>query len=154
MLPTTTSLPCVTLAPALPERRGQLEDTLRPDPAMVRLYDQWCEKTGDANAAATLVLAQMQSTGWPFNEKRGQRQTRIVLTPPQAAKQLGVDPATVIGWIRSKQLKASNIGKGGQRPRFRIQQSDLEAFLKSRQQQSTETNKRRAKQQSSEIEFF
>lgn len=55
-----------------------------------------------------------------------------VLTPPEIAKQLGADPATVIQWIRSGQLKASNLATG-QRPRYVIQPSDLEAFLKARQ---------------------
>ena len=55
-----------------------------------------------------------------------------VLTPPDIAKQLGADPATVIQWIRSGQLKASNLATG-QRPRYVVQPTDLEAFLKSRQ---------------------
>ena len=54
------------------------------------------------------------------------------LTPPDVAKRLGVKPATVIGWIKSGQLKGSNIGKGS-RPRYRVTPDDLAAFLKSRQ---------------------
>jgi len=55
-----------------------------------------------------------------------------VLTPPEIAKQLGADPATVIQWIRSGQLKASNLATG-HRPRFVVQPVDLQAFLKARQ---------------------
>jgi hypothetical protein len=55
-----------------------------------------------------------------------------LLTPPQVAEQLGSDPATVISWIRSGQLKASNLATGP-RPRFVIQPADLDAFLKARQ---------------------
>ena len=55
-----------------------------------------------------------------------------VLTPPEIAKQLGADPATVIQWIRSGQLKASNLATG-HRPRYVVQPADLEAFLKARQ---------------------
>lgn len=59
---------------------------------------------------------------------------RIVLSPPQVARQLGVAPETVIGWIRSGQLKASNLASGI-RPRFAIRPADLDAFLLSRQPQ-------------------
>lgn len=55
-----------------------------------------------------------------------------VLTPPEIAKQLGADPATVIQWIRSGQLKASNLATG-HRPRYVVQPADLDAFLKARQ---------------------
>jgi excisionase family DNA binding protein len=54
------------------------------------------------------------------------------LTPPEVAKQLGADPATVINWIRSGQLKASNLATGA-RPRYVIRPEDLDKFLGSRQ---------------------
>lgn len=56
------------------------------------------------------------------------------LTPPDVAKRLGVKPATVIGWIKSGQLKASNLSKGA-RPRYRVQPDDLAEFLDKRQPQ-------------------
>jgi excisionase family DNA binding protein len=86
--------------------------------------------------------------------KRSNTPTGDVLTPPQVARQLSVDASTVIGWIRSGELKGSNIGKGSQRPRYRIQQSDLEAFLKSRQPEARTGRKRRTKEPAGEIEFF
>jgi hypothetical protein len=77
-----------------------------------------------------------------------------VLGPPQVARELGVDPSTVIAWIKSGELKGSNIGKGSQRPRYRIQQCDLEAFLKARQLEVPVKRKRRTKEPAGEIEFF
>ncbi|WP_428308171.1 helix-turn-helix domain-containing protein [Lacipirellula sp.] len=58
------------------------------------------------------------------------------LTPPEVAKRLGVTPETVIGWIKSGQLKASNVGKGVAKPRYKIQPANLERFMASRQSES------------------
>lgn len=55
------------------------------------------------------------------------------LTPPEAAKLLRVDPHKVVAWIRAGELRASNVAtKRGGRPRWRISETDLEAFLASR----------------------
>lgn len=54
------------------------------------------------------------------------------LTPPEVAKQLGVSPETVISWIRTRFLVASNLATGA-RPRYVVKPSDLEDFLASRQ---------------------
>lgn len=64
------------------------------------------------------------------------------LTPPQVAKKLGADPATVIQWIRSGQLKASNLATG-HRPRYVIQPEELQAFLRMREPQQPTRKKRR-----------
>jgi hypothetical protein len=45
---------------------------------------------------------------------------------------LSVSPATVTGWIETKQLKASNLSKS-HRPRWVIQRVELDRFLKFRQ---------------------
>ena len=119
-------------------------------PTIENLFDQYFELTGSPEAAATLVLADVQSVERPPTNGY----VRGVLTPPQAAEQLGVDPSTVIGWIRTGQLRASNIGKGGKRPRYRIRESDLDAFLKSRQPEPPVAKKRRSRQPAGEIEFF
>jgi hypothetical protein len=84
-------------------------------------YAHFLNLTGSPEAAATLVLAASQ-----------REPQRTVMTPPQVAKQLGADPATVINWIRGGQLKASNLANG-HRPRYVIQIADLDAFLSSRQ---------------------
>jgi excisionase family DNA binding protein len=69
------------------------------------------------------------------------------LTPPQAAKQLGVSPETVIGWIRSGELKAANVGKGKKRPRYRIEPEALAEFQRKKMPEVTPTQpvKRRRK---------
>ncbi len=54
-------------------------------------------------------------------------------SPPQIAEALGVDPATVLGWIKSGQLRARRLGNGTKRPRHRVAASALEAFLQSRE---------------------
>lgn len=55
------------------------------------------------------------------------------LTPPQAARILGVNPDKVLGWIRSGELKASNLAKRqGGRPKYRIAGEDLQAFRNRR----------------------
>lgn len=114
---------------------------------VTNLFSQYRELTGSVDAAAALVLADVTLGKQPTANLD-------TLNPPQVAKLLGVDAATVIAWIRSRQLKASNVGKGGQRPRFRIQQSDLDAFLKARQIQPAVQRQRRSKPCSGEIEFF
>jgi len=86
-------------------------------------YAHYLNLTGDVNAAATLTLAVATAVVKP---------ERSVMTPPQVAKQLGADPAAVINWIRSGQLKASNLATGHRR-RLVIQPADLDAFLKARQ---------------------
>lgn len=55
------------------------------------------------------------------------------LTPPAIAEALGIAPETVLGWIKSGQLVARRLGKGTQRPRYRVAQSALERFLQSRE---------------------
>ena len=54
------------------------------------------------------------------------------LTPPEIAEQLGSSPETVIGWIKSGQLKGSNLATD-HRPRYVVTPDDLTEFLKSRQ---------------------
>jgi len=53
------------------------------------------------------------------------------LTPPEVGKYLSVAPETVISWIRSGFLVASNVATGA-RPSYRIRPADLNDFLDSR----------------------
>lgn len=54
-------------------------------------------------------------------------------TPPQAARILGVNPDKVLNWIRSGELRASNLAKRqGGRPKYRIAEEDLQAFKNRR----------------------
>lgn len=52
-----------------------------------------------------------------------------------AAELIGVGEATVLGWIASRELKATNVGKGKLRPRWRIAKSDWDEFLDRRSNQ-------------------
>lgn len=56
------------------------------------------------------------------------------LTPPEIAKLLRVSHEKLIGWIRRGELAAVNVGNGT-RPRFRISQESLDAFLRRREVQ-------------------
>jgi len=67
---------------------------------------------------------------------------RTTLSPPEVAQQLGVTPETVIGWIKSGALKATNVGKGKARPRYRIQRTNIDLFLQSRQPEPRRSFKR------------
>lgn len=51
------------------------------------------------------------------------------LTVAQAAEFLGVSESVVLDLISSSKLDASNIGRGTQRPRWRILASDLGKYL-------------------------
>jgi len=55
------------------------------------------------------------------------------LSPPQIAKQLGIDPAKIIAWINSGQLNAINVAENlAGRPRYRVSSQALEDFLRRR----------------------
>jgi hypothetical protein len=58
---------------------------------------------------------------------------RTKFTVPQLAKQWGLDPSKVRGWIRRGELRAINVGSGSKRPRFLIDAVDIEAFEKARE---------------------
>ncbi len=69
---------------------------------------------------------------------------RDTLTPPEIAKRLKKSPDTVLAWIRSGQLKASNLSNG-RKARWVITPSDLQAFLKSKQPDKAAPRQRRSK---------
>ncbi len=55
------------------------------------------------------------------------------VTPPEYAKRLGVSPDKVISWIRSGQLRAMDGSTvPGGRPRYLIDEADIQAFEQSR----------------------
>ena len=78
------------------------------------------------------------------------------LTPPQLARQLGVSPDKIVGWIRSGELRAVNIASSPKgRPRFLIDPKDVEAFEARRSIHKTPCTPRRRKRASDDvIEFF
>lgn len=59
----------------------------------------------------------------------------MMLTPPQIAKRLGVAPDKVRLWIAKGELRATNLvaRHGLQRPRWRVAEADLEAFMRRRE---------------------
>ena len=75
------------------------------------------------------------------------------LTPPNAAKLLGITPEAVIALIRSGELKGSNIGNGSQRPRFRVTKTAIDSYLENRNVEPPRKHRREAKP-TDVIEFF
>lgn len=58
---------------------------------------------------------------------------RAYLTPREIAKTIGVQNDTVLAWIATRQLIAADVSRGaGERPRWRIDRRDLDAFLAAR----------------------
>jgi len=79
-----------------------------------------------------------------------------MLTPPEIARRLRVKPEKVVGWIRQGELRAINVARrGSRRPRFRIQQTDLEDFLLGRSVKPRTKPQRRQRPRASDvIQFF
>lgn len=81
--------------------------------------------------------------------------SRRKLTPPQYARQLGVDTAKVLKWIRSGELKAADFSTNrGNKPRFLIDQADIVTFELSRQVQPPAPRLRRRRADPNVIQFF
>jgi hypothetical protein len=102
-----------------------------------QLFFDWLCVVGDANAAATLTAAQLRTSEHPAAD------SEVPMNPGDVAELLHVSPHTVLGWIRTTQLKASNIATG-MRPRYVIQRTDLDRFLASRQPELPMRRRRRA----------
>jgi excisionase family DNA binding protein len=62
-----------------------------------------------------------------------QSAARRTLTPPEAARQIGVSADKILAWIKAGELRAWNSAlRAGGRPRWRIDVADLAAFEASR----------------------
>jgi hypothetical protein len=60
-------------------------------------------------------------------------ETRQKITPPQLARQWGVSPDKIIGWILAGELAAIDASaKQGGRPRYLIDLDDIVAFERKR----------------------
>ena len=81
------------------------------------------------------------------------RKTKV--TPPELARQWGIDVAKVLKWIKSGELRAVNLAttRTG-RPRYAIDQADMAIFEASRAVQPPAPRVRRRKKDPSIIEFF
>ncbi|MCA9198209.1 MAG: helix-turn-helix domain-containing protein [Planctomycetales bacterium] len=77
---------------------------------------------------------------WRTTKKSGQSSSVAAdefFTTTGAAKHCRVGQEKILNWIRSKQLKASNVGEGD-RPQWRISRQDLYDFLESRSNRTTD----------------
>jgi hypothetical protein len=79
-----------------------------------------------------------------------------LLSPVAAARMLGVRDSKIIEWIRSGELKASNLATStkGERPRLKIRPADLEDFLLSRRIIPEMKITRRRRRADEVVEFF
>lgn len=79
------------------------------------------------------------------------------LSVPEIATRLGVKSDKVLQWIASGQLRGVNVAERvAQRPRWRISEADLDAFLEVRSSRKTIAAPRAAKpaKRASGIKFF
>lgn len=76
-------------------------------------------------------------------------------TPQEVADLLGVSTETVLGWIRRGELVATNVSRNrtSKRPSYRISDSSLEMFEKSRQPEP-QTKPQRRKRDPNVIQFI
>ena len=76
------------------------------------------------------------------------------VAPREIARQLGISPEKVVGWIRSGQLMATNVGDGAMRPRFRVSPEALERFLAARSTAPAPRAVRRQKRRTDVHEWY
>jgi excisionase family DNA binding protein len=78
------------------------------------------------------------------------------LTVKDLCDRFGVGEHTVLGWIRSGELKAINVGRrsGMKKPRWRITPESLEAFELLRTPTPPPSPTRRRKQSTAIIDFY
>ncbi len=79
---------------------------------------------------------------------------RTKLSPPELAKRWGIDPAKIIAWIHSGELRAINAStRRDGRPRYLIDVADIAAFEATRDASPTPRPIRRRRQRV-EVDFF
>lgn len=76
-----------------------------------------------------------------------------LLTIADCAKRLAVSEDSVLALVRSGRLRASNIGLGAIRPRWRVRPSDLETLLDARTA-PTPAARRRKQRREAMVEYF
>ncbi|VTR98837.1 dna-binding protein : : HTH_17 [Gemmata massiliana] len=79
-----------------------------------------------------------------------------MLTVSELAKKYGVSEATVLSWIATGELRATNVSRSARskRPRWRISQAALEAFEAARTPTPVQPTARRSKRPDGVIEFY
>ena len=82
--------------------------------------------------------------------------TDSALTVREVAQRYGVGEHTVLGWIRSGQLRAINVGRNiaAKKPRWRITAEALETFELVRLHTPPQPTRRRRKRQAAATEFY
>ncbi len=81
------------------------------------------------------------------------RKTKV--TPPELARQWGIDVAKVLKWIKSGELRAVNLAtRRDGRPRYAIDQADIAIFEASRAVQPPTPRMRRRRVDPNIIQFF
>ena len=77
------------------------------------------------------------------------------LTPPELAKQWGIDVQKVLHWVKSGELRAVNLAtRRDGRPRFAIDVSDVALFEAGRAVQPPAPRIRRRRADPNVIQFF
>ena len=79
-----------------------------------------------------------------------------MFTVQDIQRRYGVTVHTVLGWIRSGELRAVNVGRrlGAKKPRWRVSQEALDAFEQLRTPASAQPTATRRKRPSEVIEFY
>jgi excisionase family DNA binding protein len=74
----------------------------------------------------------------------------------QIAARCGVSVRTVRAWIRAGELKAVNLSRtpGSRKPRWRVTQAALDAFLALRTSSGPAARTKRTKQKNGEFTFY
>ncbi|MFN3192683.1 MAG: helix-turn-helix domain-containing protein [Aureliella sp.] len=75
-------------------------------------------------------------------------------TVEQAADFLQVTQETVLGYIKSGELPASNVGRSFRRPRWRILESDIGLFLANRRRQELEPDERKPRSKKTQAKDY
>ena len=78
-----------------------------------------------------------------WTERKAKQRPGNFLTPPQAARKLGVSPDSVRGWISSGELKAVNVAGPGKRASHRISREALAEFERRRTPEPVIVRRRR-----------
>lgn len=79
------------------------------------------------------------------------------LTPGEASQEIDIRVQSILAWIASGELAASDVStkRGAKRPTWRIARSDLELFLASRRAvQAPPPLKRQRQREPAEVQYF
>ncbi len=78
----------------------------------------------------------------------------ITFSPAQVAESYGMSVDTITKKIADGELGAINVGSGKLKPRWRIRQSDLDAFEQARESKKPPTPSRRRRKDPNVTQYF